>query len=553
MSKRVLIAVVAGALGVGLAVASPSALTATAAPTASRGPAASAPRVAADPATGVSRVHWHTCQDRTLTTYGLRCGSIRVPLSYARPQGRKITLQLTIRRHTSSARRYLGSLVLDPGGPGGNGMTLPVLQDYVPHRVGYRYDWIGFAPRGVAPSTPTLNCDPSYFGYDRPSYLPTSPRLRRYWKATTTRYARACGTAKAARLLPFMSTEANARDVNAIREALGQRTISYYGFSWGTMLGQTVMTLFPHTLKRVVLDGVEDTRQGPLAAGFDQDRHFDTNMDVFWRWVARHDRTFHLGTSGAAIRRTFYRERRRLVRHPAAHGRLGPDELTDAMLDAGYYVYGWQQDAQMFADLVNKGDGSELLAAYAASSVGKANENGYAAFSAVTCTDGRWPGWAETLRRSRAVDRKAPFETWASTWYSTPCIAWPAPVHAQPRIRPSSALPKILMMSETKDAATPFPGALNVRALFPTSRLIAGVGGTTHASSLSGVSCVDDTIATYLASGKVPARKGGRRADLRCPKLPAPFSAGSPRASTDDALLDVAHAALEAAQRSETR
>ena len=80
----------------------------------------------------------------------------------------------------------------------------------------------------------------------------------------------------------------------------------------------------------------------------------------------------------------------------------------------------------------------------------------------------------------------------------------------------------VLLIGETKDAATPFEGSLEVRGRFPTSSLIAGVGGTTHAASLSGNACVDDAVAEYLSTGTVPARSPGRRADKSCPPIPQP-------------------------------
>jgi hypothetical protein len=95
----------------------------------------------------------------------------------------------------------------------------------------------------------------------------------------------------------------------------------------------------------------------------------------------------------------------------------------------------------------------------------------------------------------------------------------------------------VLLIDETKDAATPFPGSLEVRSRFPTSSLVAGVGGTTHAASLSGVTCVDDTIAAYLSTGVVPGRRPGRRADRDCPPVPQPHPTANPSRGTVGAGL----------------
>jgi hypothetical protein len=130
------------------------------------------------------------------------------------------------------------------------------------------------------------------------------------------------------------------------------------------------------------------------------------------------------------------------------------------------------------------------------------------------------------VRDAWRIHRKRPFLAWDNTWYNAPCRSWSAPVRARLRVSGAAAAAhggKFLLVNETKDAATPYSGALRVRSLFPSSRLIAGVGGTTHAGSLSGVSCVDDRIARFLADGVLPKRLSGTRADVRCPKVPVPY------------------------------
>ncbi|HEX7738543.1 MAG TPA: alpha/beta hydrolase [Marmoricola sp.] len=467
----------------------------------------------------VSRIHWHRCAAALLRNNGMRCGHLKVPLDYRHPHGRKITLALTIRKHTSSKKKYLGPMLVNPGGPGGSGRVYGVMQDWVPDGVGGRFDWIGFDPRGVGASKPALHCDTSYFGYDRPDYVPAGKAAVKHWKKVTTKYAKACKHSKAKRLLPYLTTRDSVRDMNSIRKALGVKKISFYGFSYGTYLAQVYLTMFPKHAKRFVLDGVVNPKRVWYGANLDQDKAFDSNMDVYWKWVAAHDSSFHLGTSWTAIKSGYYAELKKLAAHPAAGGKLGPDELADAMLDAGYYVYGWTDDANAYAALINDGNGQPLLNSYTGGNVGAEAENGYAIYDGVQCIDEPWPGWVKTLRDSRRVYKTSPFETWGNTWYNAPCINWPAKSHYRARVHQRAGTPKFLLLSETKDAATPYSGALEVRSLFPRARLIAGIGGTTHAASLSGVGCTDNRVARYLATGKVPPRKFGRHADVRCPHL----------------------------------
>jgi len=212
-----------------------------------------------------------------------------------------------------------------------------------------------------------------------------------------------------------------------------------------------------------------------------------------------------------------------LDRHPAARGRLGPDELADAMLSAGYYVYEWDAIATAYSNLVRKHQGTALFRMYADANMG--DDNGYAVYLGVQCTDVLRPPWRKQVRDAWRINRRHPFLTWDNTWFNAPCVNWPAP--SQTRLAVSGAATatdggKVLLINETKDAATPYSGALRVRSLFPSASLVAGVGGTTHAGSLSGVACVDNTVRDFLNTGVVPLRRSGVQADKLCPRVPPP-------------------------------
>ncbi|MEU4197688.1 alpha/beta hydrolase [Kribbella sp. NPDC026611] len=111
--------------------------------------------------------------------------------------------------------------------------------------------------------------------------------------------------------------------------------------------------------------------------------------------------------------------------------------------------------------------------------------------------------------------------TWANAWFNAPCAFWPAKAGTPVRVD-GRKVQSALLISETLDPATPYSGALQTRKTFPNSVLIEGVGGTTHAGSLSGVACTDDKIAAYLATGALPARVKGNRSDVQCDPVPAP-------------------------------
>lgn len=482
-------------------------------------PVATTAPASADPGT----ISWHTCSNPELGYLGLQCGSLVVPRDHSDPTGPTVRLALTRRPHTSST--YRGVMLVNPGGPGASGLSMPSLSDYVPGDVGATYDWIGFDPRGVGASSPSLHCSRRFFTFDRPSYVPKSRKITRAWLARSKAYAAACAnTAGKRALLPHLTTMDTVRDMDLIREALGVSTLNYYGYSYGTYLGEVYATQFPSRVGRFVLDGVVNPSRVWYAANLDQDRAFDKNMNLFWQYLARHRGAFHLGKRWRHIRAGYYRELRRLDRKPAAGGRLGPDELADAMLDAGYYVYNWVDLGLAYSALVRKHRGGTLAALYRDANMG--DDNQFAMYSAVQCSDVAWPGWARTRASSWAVHRRAPFLTWNNTWYNAPCLTWKAPKHRRLGVTGSAVTSKILLISETRDAATPYSGALAVRRLFPSASLVAGVNGTTHASSLSGVPCVDNTVAGYLRTGLVPTRLAGTRADRRCPRLLPPSLSG---------------------------
>ncbi|GAB1644797.1 alpha/beta hydrolase [Krasilnikovia sp. MM14-A1259] len=466
-------------------------------------------------------ISWGTCDNPALNSRGAQCGLLTVPLDYDDPSGPTIKLAVSRIQHKVPAAQYQGVMLVNPGGPGGSGLVLSVLGEFVPGHAGDAYDWIGFDPRGVGSSRPALSCDGNYFSYDRPDYVPTSRKLEKFWLAKAAKYARDCAAAGGP-LLQHLRTTDTVQDMDSLRKALGADKINFYGFSYGTYLGQVYSTLYPSRVRRMVLDGNVDPRRVWYAANLDQDIAFDRNMGIYFTWVAKYDDIYHLGKTARAVQKLFYAERAKLLRNPAG-GIIGGDELTDVFLSAGYYVFGWEAVAQAFSAWVNDHDFSGLKTLYdQGQPQGPGADNGYAIYLAVQCTDVQWPKKFSTWRKDNdRVYKRAPFETWANAWFNAPCLTWPAPAGTPVHVN-GTKVPPILLISETNDAATPYPGSLEVRRRYPRAVLVEGVGGTTHAGSLSGIACVDDTVAAYLATGALPARVAGNRSDRQCPPLPQP-------------------------------
>ncbi|MCX6398720.1 MAG: alpha/beta hydrolase [Propionibacteriales bacterium] len=520
-----------------------SVLAAATALLAPSGSTAAAPRAAAGPASYTPPApDWGACTNARLIAAGAQCAMLEVPLDYARPNSTKIHIAVSRKLHTDPD--FKGMIAVNPGGPGGSGLIYSILGGAIPNGVGAKYDWYGFDPRGVGSSTPSLSCDPDYAGagYDRPNYVPERAADRRWWREVTRGYSRSCSKSEARALLPHLKTTDVAQDLESLRKAVGQKKLNYYGFSYGTYLGQVYATMFPGQVGRFVWDGVLNAKNAFYQANLDQNVQFDLNMDTYWKWLADHDTVFALGSDWRAIKRGYYRLLRKLDRQPAAGGKLGPDELGDVMLSAGYYVYDWAGLGQAYATLVNTGDGEAILANYG----GPGDDNGFAVYNGVQCTDAVWPNWRRTEADAWRIHEDHPFLTWGNTWYNAPCLNWPAPSRDAFRVSGKRVDSRILMIGETYDAATVYSGALATRKAFPSSYLIEGVGGTTHSGSLSGIACTDDTIAAYLDTGKLPARKAGNRSDQQCDPVPAPEvgAAGALRRSGPIAPADPMPAAL---------
>ena len=476
-------------------------------------------------------IAWKSCDNEGLRDMGAECGLLSVPLDYARPDGKQVQLAISRVKHLTPDAQYQGIMLTNPGGPGGSGLGLSTLGMQVPGDGGDPYDWIGFDPRGVGSSKPSLSCIPEYFKGPRPEYVPWKMRLETVWLSRSKSYANACR--KAGReLLEHLTTADSAKDMDRIRIALGQEQINYYGFSYGTYLGQVYSTLFPQRVRRMVLDSNVDPRNVWYQANLDQDIAFQRNIRIWFGWLAKYDGVYHLGKTAAEVEVRYYVEQGKLREQPAG-GLVGPDEWTDIFLYAGYYEMLWVPLASVLARWVNERNTDPLLAAYR-DFVEPDDDNGFAIYNAVQCSDVQWPkSWARWRRDNWQTFLIAPFATWGNAWFNAPCLYWPAKASTSVNVD-GSQVDSVLLVGQTLDAATPFEGSIEVRRRFPNASLIAVPGGTTHAGTLRGDTCTDDLIAGYLLRGERPVRKAGDEPDAACqpPAQPDPTTDGPNTTST---------------------
>ncbi|SOD70813.1 alpha/beta hydrolase family protein [Jatrophihabitans sp. GAS493] len=465
---------------------------------------------------------WGPCDSPTLQSFGAQCGMLTVPMDYAKPNGTKIQLAVSRVLHTTTD--YKGVMLVNPGGPGGSGLIYSVFQTFVPNGGGAPYDWIGFDPRGVGSSVPALTCNPNFFHGDRPPYEPTTSKIYKQWINRSKAYAADCKDAASSALFKHVKTTDSVADMESLRIALGQQKTNYYGFSYGTYLGSVYATLHPTRVGKFIFDGTVDPQRVFYKSNLDQDRAFQKTFDIYFTWLAKYNSIYHVGATQAAVRANYFKALRQLDQK-AAGGILGGDELIDVFTSAGYYVYDWEDIAQAFSDYINQGDATALIARYVdANPTTTGADNGYAMYLATQCTDAPWPQSQQKLDQDsyKLVSQGYNYFTWSNAWFNGPCAYWKFQANQPVDVTGAKVKTPILMIGETYDAATPFAGSLVVRKLFPTASLIEGLDGSTHAGSLSGVACTDDTIATYLLTGAVPPRKSGNQSDKICPPVPQP-------------------------------
>ncbi|WP_367319891.1 alpha/beta hydrolase [Streptomyces sp. HUAS ZL42] len=463
-----------------------------------------------------AKLTWKNCGTTDYPT--LQCASLAVPLDHAEPYGQTITIALSRVPHT--AANYQGPLLVNPGGPGGSGLTLAgFVASALPKAVAAQYDVIGFDPRGVGASKPALDCSPGYFNPVRPDSVPSTPAIEQANLTRAKSFADACGK-KYAKLLPYINTISAVQDMDSIRQALGARKINYFGYSYGTYLGAVYAKLFPERVRRLVLDSIVD----PTGVWYDdniaQDYAFNDRHRALMAWIAKYDATYKLGTDPAAIEAKWYAMRAALAENPAG-GKVGASELEDTFLPGGYYNGYWPYLAEAFAAYVNDKNSEPLVQAYESfASIDASGDNGYSIYTSVQCRDAAWPrDWDDWRDDNWAVYDKAPFMTWNNAWYNAPCAFWP--VRSQRPVNVANGkLPPVLLFQATNDAATPYEGGAMVHALLRGSSFVVEEGGGNHGITLSGNACLDNHLAAYLTDGTVP--RSGRAVDAVCPALADP-------------------------------
>jgi pimeloyl-ACP methyl ester carboxylesterase len=450
---------------------------------------------------------WHACGAP------LECATLTVPLDYGEPAGPTVDLAV-VRATARDAKRRIGSLVLNPGGPGASGVGyLRAVADTFPRELRDRFDLVSFDPRGVGESSP-VRCPTDIDPLFDQSFSPTTAAQRAGLVDAFRVVVDACSRASGA-ILPHVSTRNTARDLDRLRAALGDDQLSFLGESYGSYLGTLYASLFPHRARALVLDGAIDPGGDATSVALGQARGFERALGAFLRDCA--------GRSTCAFqhrgrpRRAYDALRARAARKPLSTSRDGDRTVNATRFDAAVLeaLYrgsaGWAGLARALSD-AERGDASPLLE-LADSLIDRrsagAEHPALDAFWAITCLDGPVVGdlaAAEQLeaRARQIAPRLGPFVV----NLSLSCSVWPVPPVAAVDPIAADGAPPILVIGTTDDPATPLVSARHLaRALDRGVLLVAR--GVQHGGFGVGNACVDRIVTRYLV--ELTAPRAGRR------------------------------------------
>lgn len=437
------------------------------------------------------------------------CTTVTAPLDWSDPDAAELSLAVIVR--VGDGGESTASLLTNPGGPGASGFDLVASSAVfaVGEELASAYDVVGFDPRGVGRST-SVRC------FDTPemdAYLfdiPAGPRGSAEWEAELTErneaFAAAC-EANSGGILPFITTENAARDLDLLRAVLGDEKLSYVGYSYGTFLGATYAKLFPERVGKLVLDGAIDPSASGLDVGTTQALGFESALRAYMAHCLTteqcpfggtvDDAMADLGTLLATVDRTPL---------PNADGRLlGADSLTTGIVAALYSRGSWQVLTQALTAALegDAGPGFQLADFYYDRAAGVYLSNQTEAFTAYNCMD--YPDEADPAAEEAAdalIAAKAP--TIAPYWSGVDtCASWPEePTGVRGPISAEGAAP-IVVVGTTNDPATPYSWAVSLAGQLSSGVLITREGEG-HTGFNKGNACVDDAVVAYFLDDVVP-------------------------------------------------
>ena len=487
-------------------------------------PAHAAPSATSAVATTVPP--WTECRD------GFQCAAVPAPLDYGDLEGEQISVSV-IRLPAGDPSRRIGSLMLNPGGPGGSGVEfVRAVAKVLPLELRARFDIVGFDPRGINFSTP-LRCFDTFdeaLATLPPFPFPDTPPEEETLRASDDALAAACA-AHGGAILDHMSTADAARDMDLLRAALGDEKVNYLGLSYGSMLGQNYANLFPSRVGAFVIDGVldpiawttghgEDAVATPLGTRLQSADGAQRTLDEFFRLCD--DAGPDCALSGDASER-FAALGERLRGHPETITdpitgdtfTVTYNDLIALTLGALYAPFIWTDLAFLLADLEQQLSpealGQRVSAIRTELGLQAAEQEEYPNFveggTGVGCSDSVNPRSFETWQS--AADRaEATFGRFGRlwNWALSACRSWPDTAGEDRYMGPWTAdtSSPVLIVGNHFDPATPYHGAVEASELLPNSRLLTYAGWGHTAFFSAGSFCTDSHVTRYLLTGELP-------------------------------------------------
>jgi len=450
-------------------------------------------------------LEWRPCDDQR------ECSTLLVPIDYSSPSSGDFRLTLS-RARAKGAK--LGSIVVNPGGPGAEGASFAeYAQSSLGAAVARSYDVIGFDPRGVGTSAPvTCLTGRQTTAWLRADATPdTAAEIAAYSKLAAG-IGRGCLQYTPTRARN-VGSEATVRDMDILRAALGEKKLNYLGYSYGTYLGALYAHDFPANVGRFVLDGAVDPSLDSMQASEGQPRAFQIAITRFARSCARlascpypGNATTVLAVINALLARLDAQPMRTDKRET-----LTQSQALGALFWAMYSRDYWANLRDALSE-AKRGNGTYLLmlSDLAADRTGPNTyaSNQTSAFYAISCWDSpAAPGAAGLAGAARAWSARAPVPEMARAmaWGNAPCSTWFGHSDTPPAPASSTTDAPILVIGTTHDPATPYPWAVALADQLSTARLITYVGDG-HTAFGNGNPCIDSTVNAFLASGTVPPR-----------------------------------------------
>jgi pimeloyl-ACP methyl ester carboxylesterase len=451
---------------------------------------------------------------RTFDNPKFDCAYLQVPLDYSHPDGATAKLAV-LRQKASNPAQRIGSLVINPGGPGASGTDAAAVisQQIGNSELTQRFDLVGFDPRGVGASQPAIKCyTPAERDADRLDVeVDTSPagvaRIEGKEKDYDTKCAQRSGGDQ---VLANMGTRDAAKDMDILRAALGDQKLTYLGYSYGTDLGTAYAQDFPGNVRAMVLDGAIDPAQNEIDRQIAQAASFQHAFNAFGAWCAGRPEC-PLGTNPAQTTQNYRNLVLPLIARPVPLPDGRKMSYTDAVIGTIQALYSpelWSPLERGLQELTH-GQGRTLMA-LADSYYGRQPNGSYTyeqdAFNAISCEDeGHITDPATALQISKRDIAVAPFEDdgHGPSAARDNCAFWPTPNTNSPHVPTATGLPKVMVISVTGDPATPYQAGVDL-AKDLNARLLS-VQGTQHTVALQGDTCVDDIVTRYFADLTLPA------------------------------------------------